>query len=121
MSRKLVIAVVILIAAAAGVIWYYTSHIQHTRIEKILTSPKEFEGKEVTIEGEVTDRTSFFGELKFFKLRDKTGEIIVLTRRSLPQVKAIVSVKGRIDDSFPVGDQKLLVFIEGSTEEKGVK
>ncbi len=121
MSKKLVVVLLILIAVAAGGVWYYKTQIQSTRIEKILSSPREFEGKEITIEGEVSDRTSLFGVLKFFKLRDKTGEIIVLTRKALPQVKAVVSVKGRIDDAFPVGDQKLLVFVEESVAEKGMK
>ncbi len=119
MSKKLIILLIV-IAAGAGA-WYYMSHIQHTSIERILASPQKFEGKEVTIEGVVTDRTSFFVVLKFFKLRDKTGEIIVLTKQSLPQVKSTVSVKGKIDEAFPVGDQKFLVFVAESMEEKGGK
>ncbi len=118
MSKKLVIMFLILLAAGAGT-WYYVSHIRHISIEKIIASPQKFEGKEVTLEGVVTDRTSFFAGLKFFKLKDKTGEIIVLTRQSLPQVKSAVSVKGMINDAFPVGKQQFLVFVAESVEEKG--
>ena len=86
------------------------------RIENILSNPKAYEGKVVTIEGEVTDGTAFFVVLKFFKVKDKTGEIVVVTKKSLPELKSDVLVKGKIDEAFPVGDQKLLVFVEESVE-----
>jgi hypothetical protein len=46
----------------------------------------------------------------------KTVEIIVLARRSLPEVERKVPVKGRIYEAFPIGDQKLLVPISESIE-----
>jgi hypothetical protein len=117
-SKKWIIpAILIVIAIGAGA-WYYFSYIQPTAIEKIISNPSAFAGKEVTIEGEVTDRTAIFGVLKFYKVRDKSGEIIVVTRRSLPEIKSDMGVKGRIDDAFPLGDQKLVVFVEGSVEKK---
>jgi len=120
-SKKVIIpAILVLIAIGAGA-WYYFSYIQPTAIEKIISNPSAFTGKEVTIEGGVTDRTALFGVLKFYKVRDKSGEIIVVTRRSLPEIKANVGVKGRIDDTFPLGDQKLVVFVEGSIEKKESK
>jgi len=33
-------------------------------------------------------------------------------------VKSTVLVKGRIDEAFPLGDQKLVVFVEESVEKK---
>jgi hypothetical protein len=121
MSKKLLAIVFLIIIVAGAGVWYYMNQLRSTPIEKILASPQQFEGKEVTIEGLVTERTTFFVVLKFFKLRDKTGEIIVLTKQTLPQVKSTVSVKGRIDEAFPIGDQKFLVFVAESTEEKGGK
>ena len=117
MARNIIIAILIVIAIGGGA-WYYFSRVQPTRIEKILQNPMEYGGKVVTLEGEVTDRTSFFVVLKFFKIKDKTGEITVVTRKSLPEVKSKVLVKGRIDEAFPIGDQKLLVFVEESVEKK---
>jgi hypothetical protein len=62
----------------------------------------------------------FFIDVKFFKLRDKTGEIVVLTRgRTLPAIKAKIRVRGRVDEAFPVGDQKFVVFAAESVDEKG--
>ncbi len=98
--------------------WYYSIRIHHAEIEKILSNPRAFEGKEVTIEGEVTDRTAFFVIVKFFKVKDKTGEITVVTNRTLPAIKSIVRVKGRINEVFAIGEQKLVVLAEDSVEEK---
>ncbi|GEM_PF-627902 len=119
MSRNVIIAiVVVMIIAIGGGAWYYSSRVRHAEIEKILSNPREYEGKVVTIEGEVTDRTAFFVVVKFFKVKDKTGEITVVTRRTLPAIKSVVRVKGRIDEVFAVGDQKFVVFIEESIDEK---
>jgi aspartyl/asparaginyl-tRNA synthetase len=118
MVRKVIIAILIVVVAGTG-IWYYLSRVHHAQIEKIQQNPREYEGKVVTIEGEVTDRTSFFGVIKFFRVRDKTGEIIVVTKRFLPEAHSKVRVKGRIDEVFSVGDQKLLVFVEESVEKEG--
>jgi len=115
--KKIIIAILILGAAgAAG--WYYFSRVHPTSIEKIVSNPGAYTGKEVDVEGEVTDRTAFFGAFKFYKLKDKSGEIIVVTEKSLPEVKSTVNVKGKIDDAFPLGDRKLVVFVEVSSEKK---
>ena len=47
-------------------------------------------------------------------LRDKTGEIIVVTKKPLPEVRSKVRVTGKIDEAFSIGDQRLLVFVEES-------
>ncbi len=117
--RKVIIAIIVVVAIG-GAVWYYFGRARHESIEKILSNPGAYEGKVVTIEGEVTDRTAFFVVLKFFKVRDKTGEITVVTKSSLPEVKSTVLVKGRIDTAFPVGDQKLVILSQESPEEKGV-
>jgi len=44
---------------------------------------------------------------------------MVVTKKSLPEVKSTVRVTGRIDEAFPIGDQKLLIFVEESIEKKG--
>ena len=45
--------------------------------------------------------------------------MMVVTRKSLPEVKSTVRVTGSIDEAFPIGDQKLLIFVEESIERKG--
>jgi hypothetical protein len=120
MIRKVIIAVLICLVIGGG-IWYYFGRTHPIRIEKILSNPRAYEGKVVSIEGEVTDRTGFFIVLRFFKLKDKTGEVTVVTKKSLPELKSKVSVSGRIDEAFPIGDQKLLIFVEESIEKKDSK
>ncbi|OGP68134.1 MAG: hypothetical protein A2W27_07475 [Deltaproteobacteria bacterium RBG_16_44_11] len=117
MLKKIIIAVSIIIVIGAGV-WYYFSQVHTTSIQKIVNNPGDYTGKELAIKGEVTDRTSFFGALKFYKLKDKSGDVIVITRKSLPEVRSSAIVKGRIDDAFTLGDQKLVVFREESIEKK---
>ena len=117
MTNKIIMAIIIVVVAgAAG--WYYFSQVHTTRIEKIVSNPGAYTGKEVAVEGEVTDRTSFFGTPKFYKVKDKSGEIIVVTEKSLPEVKSTVNVKGKIDDAFSLGDHKLVVFDEVSAAKK---
>jgi len=116
-SKWLVIAIIAVIAIGAGA-WYYFSQTHRTDIDKIVSNPGAYAGTEVAIEGEVTDRTALFGALKFYKLKDKSGEMIVVSKRSLPEMRSNVSVKGRIDEAFSLGDQKLVVFVEGSVVKK---
>ena len=119
MTKKIIIAasIVIVIGALAGG-WYYFSQVHPTSIEKIVNNPGDYAGKELAVEGEITDRTAFFGTLKFYKIKDKSGDIIVLTKKSLPEVKSNAVVKGRLVDEFVLGDQKLTVFREESIEKK---
>ena len=119
MSKKIIIAVsiIIVIGALAGG-WYYFSQVHPTSIEKIVNNPGDYAGKELAVEGEITDRTAFFGTLKFYKIKDKSGDIIVITKKSLPEVKSNAVVKGRLVDEFVLGDQKLTVFREESIEKK---
>ncbi len=118
LKKGIVVLIIILILIGVGA-WYYFTRVHLSQIQSILSNPKAYEGKVVTIEGEVTDRTSFFGAIKFYKAKDKTGEIIVVTKKTLPELRATVKIKGRINDAFPVGDAKLVVFSEESFEEKG--
>ena len=115
--KKIIIAISIVIVIGAGV-WYYFSQVHPTSIQNIVNNPGDYTGKELAIEGEITDRTAFFGTLKFYKIKDKSGDVIVITRKSLPEVKSSALVKGRIDDAFALGDQKLMVFREESIEKK---
>ena len=121
MLKKIIIAIAIVIVIAVAGVWYYFSQVHTTSIQNIVNNPSVYTGKELAIEGEVTDRTSFFGVLKFYKLKDKSGDVIVITKKSLPEVRSSALVKGRIDDAFALGDQKLLVFIEESIEKKDEK
>jgi len=82
-----------------------------TPINKILENPRDYAGKKVTVSGEVT---GVFGLIfiKYFTMRDKTGEIIVVTGRPLPKVGAKIKVKGTVEEAFSIGDKQLIVVVE---------
>ncbi|MDA8083097.1 MAG: hypothetical protein M0024_05520 [Nitrospiraceae bacterium] len=112
MIRKIIIGVLLAAVLVGGGVYFFTQ-VDHTPIGKILKNPREYDGKVITIAGDVTDSTSLL-VVKFFKLKDKTGEITVITKRSLPNVGAKERVKGHVEEAFSIGDQQMLVFVEGT-------
>jgi len=118
MLKKSIAVILVAIIIAAGV-WYYKTNIEGiTFIGKILKDPKVYEGKMLTIKGTVTERVSFM-IMKYFKLKDRTGEIMVITENPLPSVGAKIAVQGMVHDAFSLGGEQILVFIEkdGRTSE----
>ena len=82
-----------------------------TPIGKILSSPRDYEGKVVKINGTVTQSMNLMF-LKYFALNDKTGEIYVVTKRILPKQGDSVSVKGHVEEGFTIGSAQFIVMIE---------
>lgn len=82
-----------------------------TPIGKILADPRAYAGKTVTVSGEVTQIFSLVF-IKYFKLRDKTGEIVIVSYRPLPRIGTKVKVKGTVQEAFSIGDQQLIVINE---------
>lgn len=98
-------------AIAGAVLWVYFDYFQAGPIKDILEDPGKYESKPVTISGQVADRMSLV-LVKYFKLQDKSGEIIVITKKALPAIGKRVCVTGMPVQSFVLGKQQLLVFIE---------
>jgi hypothetical protein len=84
-----------------------------TPIHKILSDPRDYVGKTVTVSGEVTQ---VFGLvfIKYFKIKDATGEITVVTEKPLPKVGSKIKVKGSVKEAFSIGDQQVVVIVEKS-------
>lgn len=82
-----------------------------TPIGKIIENPRAYAGKSVTITGTVTESFSLF-VLRYFSLRDETGEIIVITNKPLPKKGTTLTVRGRVEEAFSIGDQQLIVLLE---------
>jgi hypothetical protein len=82
-----------------------------TPINKILENPRNYTGKTVTVSGEVSRVFSLF-IIKYFVVKDKTGEITIVTEKSLPKVGAKIKVKGTVKEAFSIGDQQLIVIFE---------
>ncbi len=116
MARKLIVVAVIVAVAGIGV-WYYVENLRYTPIGDILANPRDYDGKITTISGVVTERTSFL-IVKFFVLKDQTGEIDVVTERPLPVVGSKIHVRGKARESFSLGNEQKLVFVEVADTDK---
>jgi|FaiFalFF_MnMetaG_3_1042247.scaffolds.fasta_scaffold02061_2 hypothetical protein len=82
-----------------------------TPIRDILEHPRTYHGRKVVIAGEVT-RSANLLVVRYFTVRDATGEIPVVTQRAVPRVGERVRVTGVVNQAFALGDQSLVVLIE---------
>jgi hypothetical protein len=101
----ILLAIIIIAGASCG--------IGTTKIGDITGHPRDYAGKEVTVSGEATEVFSFL-VVKYFVLRDATGEITVVTDRPLPAKGEKIKVKGVIKEAFSIGDKTSLVLVEGT-------
>ncbi len=86
-----------------------------TPIKKILENPRDYSGKPVKISGEVTEVFGLF-VVRYFVVKDKTGEMIVVTKRPLPREGIKITVNGMVHEAFSIGDKNVVVVVEN--EEK---
>jgi hypothetical protein len=107
-SKKLLVggAALVLMALVAG-----CSALWSTKIRAIKENPGAFEGREVAIAGQVTSTWNLVF-VKYFKVRDDTAEIYVVTESALPREGDHVRVKGKVDQAFAIGGNRMLVVIE---------
>ncbi len=82
-----------------------------TPIAKILQNPRKYEGKQVTVSGRVVESFGLV-VVRYFVVKDDTGEITVVTERSLPRKGEQIKVTGRVEEAFSIGDQQLIVIKE---------
>jgi len=82
-----------------------------TPIHKILENPRNYAGKTVTVSGEVTRVFSLI-IIKYFAMRDSTGEVTIVTEKPLPKIGTKMKVKGTVEEAFAIGDQQLIVIFE---------
>lgn len=82
-----------------------------TSIKEILDNPREFSGKEIQVKGEVLDTFSLV-VIKYFTLKDNTGEITVVTSKLLPKKGTTIKIKGNVEEAFSIGNQQLIVINE---------
>lgn len=86
-----------------------------TTIGKILADPPAYEGKTVTVKGEVTSRLSLI-LWKSYKIKDDTGEITVVTKKAMPNVGAQVEATGLVEEGFSLGSTQTLVIVDESAQ-----
>lgn len=81
-----------------------------TKIGDIKNNPRDYV-EEVTVSGTVTQTFSLL-VIKYFTLRDNTGEITVVTERPLPREGQRLKVQGVVKEAFAIGTESLLVIQE---------
>ena len=115
MIRGIIAVILIAVLLGAG-LWYYKTNIEGiTPIGKIIKNPRDYEGKVLTIKGTVTERVSFMF-IKYFKLKDRTGEIMVITEETLPTVGKKQAVTGMVNGAFSLGGEQVIVFMEKGSQ-----
>jgi hypothetical protein len=110
MARKIIVIGVILAVAVLG-IWYYVENLSYTPIGDILANPRNYDERVTTISGVVIERASLL-IVKYFVVKDQTGEITVVTDRPLPVIGSKVRVRGKVEESFSLRSEQKLVFVE---------
>ena len=90
-----------------------------TNIKEIFDHPRDYENKEITIYGTMTDATSML-IVKYFEIQDDTGKIKVVTDRLLPAKGEKLKVTGRTG-VIEVGSERWVVLREKSKPDKSEK
>ncbi|MHB9119216.1 MAG: hypothetical protein ACYC2R_13225 [Burkholderiales bacterium] len=79
-----------------------------TPIKDIVADSARFEGKEVRIQGKVSQLTKIpFLDLREYTVRDAGGEIAVTPKDKLPAMDEAVTVKGVLENTAIIGGQGL--------------
>jgi hypothetical protein len=82
-----------------------------TSIRVIRDHPRTFDGRTVTVAGEVKDPTDLL-VLRYFTLVDPTGEIIIVAERPLPKAGERARIRGVVHQAFSIGDRSVVVIKE---------
>ena len=88
-----------------------------TKIGDILKNPRNYADKEVTVSGEVASVFSLV-VVKYFLITDGTGEIAVVTEKTLPNKGDRIRLKGVVKEAFSLGDTSLIVIMESAGDPK---
>jgi hypothetical protein len=99
------------------IISFLSCGIGTTKIGDIGGHPGDYADKEVTISGEVTETFSLF-VVKYFVIRDNSGEISVVTERPLPAKGEQIKVRGTVKETFSFGTKTALVLVETSEKKQ---
>lgn len=84
-------------------------------IKDIIDHPRDFAGKQVQVQGEVKNVFSLI-VVKYFTLDDGTGSITVVTEKPLPAKGERLTVNGKVEEAFSLGDQTLTLIVEAAEE-----
>lgn len=79
-----------------------------TPVKEIVSSPAQFEGKEIMVRGKVKDIVKIpLIDLNMYVLDDGSGEVTVVTHDKLPALNDSVSVKGVVESAAILGGRSI--------------
>lgn len=84
-------------------------------IKDILDQPREYADKKIAVEGEVSGAFSLIF-IKYFMVKDGTGEIGVVSEKPLPKIGQKIRITGTVKEAFSLGDQRMTILIEDAPE-----
>lgn len=99
-----------LVAVITGTL-LLTACPSQTNIARINADPGRYRGKEVAIEGRVTDSYGLLGN-GAYEVDDGTGRIWVVTRRGVPSRGSRVGLKGYVHNGLNFGGRSYGTVIE---------
>ena len=105
-SLRVSVLCLTLLNVACGVAYSITS----TKIKDILDHPRDYENKEVSIYGTVTNTVSLL-VIKYYEIQDETGSIKIVTDRLLPSRGEKLRVNGRMA-VIEIGTERWVVLRE---------
>jgi hypothetical protein len=82
-----------------------------TPVKRIVENPRKYQGKTVTVSGEVKNVVNVF-VARYFILADRTGEITVITSRPMPKKGTKTRVTGIVSEAFSLGQSQKVVIRE---------
>ena len=80
----------------------------YTEIGDVVRNPALYEGKEIKIQGSVSDVVKVpFIEMKMYSLKEKGAEITVITDGPLPAANQKIAVKVRVSSIAIIGGESI--------------
>lgn len=80
-------------------------------IKEIKDNIKEYQGKEVTVVGKVTNSVNL-GSLKYYEVKDETGKIYVSCKNTVPKEGEEKSVTGTVNQVLKIGIMEVIAIEE---------
>ncbi|ARO86723.1 hypothetical protein EBAPG3_002455 [Nitrosospira lacus] len=98
----------IVMAVVIGILAVSCGAINATPINEINTSPANFDGKEVTLQGVAKGLTRIpLFNTKAYVLKDDSGEITILTEADLPRMNEKITVKVKVANIAIINGESL--------------
>ena len=101
----------VFLTTLSGILFLFSCGIGITNIGEIVEHPRDYAGKHVAVTGRVTETFSLL-VIRYYLLKDDTGEIHVVTERPLPVIGEKIKTTGTVKEAFSIGTRSALVLVE---------